>query len=56
MDKKATALAESVLAWWKEHEFDTRAIGDGDYANVFDYVPDFVIKAAEYLGLDSTKL
>lgn len=56
MDLKAKELAESVLAWWSEHQCDTTAIGDGEWDNVFDETPDFVIKAAAYLGIDLNAL
>lgn len=56
LDAKTKALAESVLAWWEEHRFDTISTGDGDSDNVFDEAPDFVILAAEMLGRDKSTL
>ena len=56
MDEKAKDLAEAVLAWWKEHKYDACQTADGDEDNVYDYTPDFVVKAAEYLGRDVSGL
>lgn len=37
-------LAEMVLAWWEEHQYDTASNGD-DERNIYDETPDFVIAA-----------
>lgn len=56
MEEKARELAEAVLTWWEEHKFDTCSTGHGDLDNIFDRVPDFVYKAAEYLGRNPGEL
>lgn len=56
MDEQAKKLAESVLAWWDEHRYDSCRTGDGDWDNVFDRTPDFVILAAKMTGRDEATL
>ena len=56
MDEKAKQLAESVLAWWQEHRRDTCYNSARFKMDVYRNTPDFVIRAAEYLGRDTTSL
>jgi hypothetical protein len=37
------AAAESVMAWWEQHQYDT--CGERGEINVFDEEPDFVVQA-----------
>jgi len=39
-------LAEMVLDWWNEHQYDTDRTGE---YNVYDETPEFVKKAKEIL-------
>lgn len=39
------AMAEMVLSWWEERQYDTCSTGDGDERNIYDDEPDFVIAA-----------
>jgi hypothetical protein len=42
--KDAVALANLVIEWWREHQYDTD--NSGEY-NLYDAPPEFVLKAIE---------
>ena len=48
MDKEIK-LAEAVLRWWEEHQYDCVSDEDDEY-NVYDEPPHFVKLAQELLG------
>lgn len=52
MKEKLRELADAVLAWWKDHEYDAYSDGDGDERNAYDETPDFV-KVAQAAILDA---
>jgi hypothetical protein len=41
-------LAKAVMAWWKNHEFDTYQTEDDEY-NVFDDEPEFITIARKII-------
>lgn len=48
----AVKLAESVMRWWKKHEFDTISVQEEEYMeqyNVFDNDPEFVVLSRQIL-------
>jgi hypothetical protein len=51
MDDEAKKLAESVIKWWEEHRYDCYFDGD-DERNLYEETPEFVVLAANYLGLE----
>lgn len=46
-------LADAVVAWWAEHQYDTVADSDGHERNVYDKPPAFVAIARRILGQEN---
>ena len=47
MKKDGEKLAEAVMRWWEDHEYD--CTGEYDDVNVYDDAPEMVVIAKEIL-------